>query len=214
MFESLFVLVVRKRHTSPTRHTTLGHPFLVKRRRPEVALAAPLSQPTHAYSRVARRPPWHSAHARRTAFLDLQRGFQPAQSTTPYSGVKNSLDLRFTLRVACHSLKPADLRESSSGKNQTLGRRLQQNTMRPPPSTRAMLPCVRRHASCVRRHASCVLRSAPSSSLWPRAQLGVVYDCWRSWYCQRVPLACLRQPGRLAGVILGGMKLIIMVYLH
>ena len=50
--------------------------------------------------------------------------------------------------------------------------------------------------------------------LWPRAQSGVVYDCWRSWYCQRVPLACLWQPGGLAGVILGGMKLVILVYLH
>ena len=51
----------------------------------------------------------------------------------------------------------------------------------------------------------------------PRAQSGVVYDCWRSWYCQRVPLACASgSPAALlgTGVILGGMKIIIMVYLH
>ena len=37
-----------------------------------------------------------------------------------------------------------------------------------------------------------------------------MYDCWRSWYCQRVPLACLWEPG-LVGVILGSVKLVIFV---
>ena len=50
-------------------------------------------------------------------------------------------------------------------------------------------------------------------ALWPRAQSGVVYDCWRVWYWQRVPLVCLWQLGCLAGVILEGMQLIVMVYL-
>ena len=88
-------------------------------------------------------------------------------------------------------------------------------------ATRAAPPAQRCRRSVVvpARGSALRRRGGGKPTLWPsrarsrRPRRASWPNRWR-WYCQRVPLACLWQPDCLDGVILGGKKPVILVYLH